>query len=69
MRATAETATTAKTAPGSDENDDDTDTESKKRHSLDIDSQCLKPLYNATHVGTKSIPNTRFKKQQQKIRY
>ena len=67
--------------PGADENDDDPDTqinmnmliqklitdniESKKSHSYDIDKQCLKQLLDATNVGTKSIPNTRFKKQQE----
>ena len=79
--ATAETPTaaTATTAPGEDKNDDDpydkyeyvnteTDSniESKKSNSYDIDKQCSKQLLDATNVGTKSIPNTRFKKQQPK---
>ena len=36
----------------------------KKSHSYDIDKQCSKQLLDATNVGTKSFPNTRFKKQQ-----
>ena len=80
--ATAETPTaaTVTTAPGADKNDDDPDDEheyvktetdnnieSKKSHTYDMDKQCSKQLLNATNVGTKSIPNTRFKKKQQKI--
>ena len=78
--AETQTAATATTAPGADENDDDPDDEheyvntetnnnieSKKSHSYDIDKQCSKQLLDATNVGTKSIPNTNFKKQQQKI--
>ena len=38
---------------------------STKSHSYDIDKQCSKLILNATNVGSTSIPNTRFKKQQQ----
>ena len=70
------TAETATTAPGADENDDnpddeheyvntetDNNIESKKSHSYDIDKQCSQQLLNSINVGTKSIPNTRFKKK------
>ena len=40
--------------------------EFKKSHSYDIAKQCLKQLLNATYVGNKLIPSTRFKKQEQK---
>ena len=68
----------ATTAPGADEIDDDPDAEheyvntetdnnieSKKNYSYDIDKQCSQKLLNATNVCSESIPNTRFRKQQQ----
>ena len=68
-------AATASIAPRADENDDDRDDkheyvitetdnniESKKNQSYYIDKQCLKQIVDATNEGTKSIPNTRFKK-------
>ena len=81
--ATAETLTvaTATTAPGADDTDDgpddehkyvnketDNNVEPKKSHSYDIDKQCSGQHLNAINVGTKSIPNTRFRNQQKKIK-
>ena len=74
--AKAETAT----APGADENDDDQDDEheyvntetdynieSEKNHIYGINEKNSKQLLDATNVGIRSIPNTRFKKQQTKV--
>ena len=45
----------------------DNNIESKKSHSYDIDKQCSKQILSVTNAGTTSLPNNRFKKQQQKI--